>query len=294
MDSVFEQTYTNLQVVVVDDGSTDGSREIISSYSDSRLEYRFQPASGGPSAPRNTALSICRGEYVAFFDADDIMSADKIQWQLDFMLDNPSLGLSFMDYFNFDEGGKVSNVSHFESCDQLLSISNDGEAIIPSGKACMYLLRENFACCGSMMIRRDVLDVVAEFDESLKACVDFDFYYRAARFFDVGALKKISFMRRIHSNNITVDKLRMLTNYILSRTKILLVEKDPENIEILRLRLVALYVSRSREYALQGNAGLSYRDCWQVIVAFPGLALGRTKSIVKIMIRNLLVLLKIS
>jgi glycosyltransferase involved in cell wall biosynthesis len=80
LDSVLEQTYTPLELIVSDDGSTDGTRAVVDAYGDS-VRYLHQP-NGGHAAARNLGLSIAQGEFVAFLDADDLWHPEKIERQV--------------------------------------------------------------------------------------------------------------------------------------------------------------------------------------------------------------------
>jgi glycosyltransferase involved in cell wall biosynthesis len=79
--SAINQTYTNLEIIVVDDGSTDNSKNEILSLTDSRIKYKFQENQGSPNA-KNLGLSISAGKYIQFLDADDLLSSDKIENQV--------------------------------------------------------------------------------------------------------------------------------------------------------------------------------------------------------------------
>ncbi|WP_217543376.1 glycosyltransferase family 2 protein [Vibrio metschnikovii] len=83
IQSVLDQTYTNWELIVVDDSSTDNSRDIILSIKDERIRLiPLQVNSGGPTTPRNIAIKESRGEYIAFLDSDDLWSANKLDLQL--------------------------------------------------------------------------------------------------------------------------------------------------------------------------------------------------------------------
>lgn len=88
LDSILDQDYTNLEVIVVDDGSTDQSKLVINSYQDNRLIYIYQKNQGVSSA-RNHGLHLSKGEYVIFFDSDDIMSEEFISSRLSVLNQSP-------------------------------------------------------------------------------------------------------------------------------------------------------------------------------------------------------------
>ncbi|WP_157963601.1 glycosyltransferase family 2 protein [Actinocorallia populi] len=79
IESVFEQSLAELELICVDDGSTDGSRALLASYDDPRLTVRYQPNSGGPGAPRNVGLKLAAGEFVQFLDADDWLDPSALE-----------------------------------------------------------------------------------------------------------------------------------------------------------------------------------------------------------------------
>lgn len=95
LDSVFSQSYQELQVIIADDASTDGSVKRIKSYHDSGLELIQLSKNGQVSAARNLALSRVKGDYIAFLDSDDVWDSTKIEKQVSFLEENPSFGACF-------------------------------------------------------------------------------------------------------------------------------------------------------------------------------------------------------
>ena len=93
IDSVLSQTYGNLELIIVDDGSTDDTNDVVRSYSDYRLSYIRIPNWGGPAKPRNVGMEKAKGQYIAFCDDDDLWKEDKLETQLPHFSDSGIVGV---------------------------------------------------------------------------------------------------------------------------------------------------------------------------------------------------------
>ena len=106
IESVIAQTYTDWEMLIVDDSSSDNSADVIKEYAskDSRIKYlRTEKPSGSPALPRNIGIENAVGKYIAFFDADDVWLPDKLQWQVDFLEKNGyDLVYLFYEKMNWD------------------------------------------------------------------------------------------------------------------------------------------------------------------------------------------------
>ena len=223
LDSICAQTYTNLEVIVIDDGSTDATADIVRGYRD-QVRYVYQTNSGGAAMPRNTGIGMCSGDFLCFMDADDLMAPDRITLQVAFLEKCTQVSLVFCDYQNFTEKGP-SSVTHFQTCPRLWpQLQNREELIITDG--CAHLLKENFGIAGSFCMRRSLLDVESGFAPSLRNCEDFHFYFRLARHSPVGIINKVGLLRRFHAQNKSGDAFRMLDQGRRSLTMLLDTEQD--------------------------------------------------------------------
>ena len=125
IESVQAQSYTNWELIIVDDCSTDGTRELVRSYrdKDSRIRLICRKKNGGPSRAWNSAFSYMRGQYVAFLDSDDLWIPEKLQVQLQFMKEK-ECGFSFgsYDWIDGDNNplGKVIQVPAVQSYKDML------------------------------------------------------------------------------------------------------------------------------------------------------------------------------
>ena len=224
IDSILGQTYSNIEIIVVDDGSVDRTSQIVRGYKD-RVRYYYQDNSGGCAVPRNVGIKNSFGELLCFNDADDLMVPDRLEIQVDFLLRYPKVGLVFSDYRNFSDKKKYLS-THFETCPNL-QICLNGESEIIIDNACPYLARENFGIASSFLMRRILLLKESNFDSSLKSSEDFNFYYRLARHTSVGVINKVGMMRRLHTFNMSSNTEKMMSECIRSYT--LLLEGEPNS-----------------------------------------------------------------
>jgi len=262
LESIFAQTYKNIEIIVVDDGSEDTTAEVLKKYQNC-IAYFYQNSSGGPAAPRNVGIAHSHGDYLCFFDSDDIMTPDYVWRQVDFLQRNSDIGMVFCDYRNFDDLGFYEK-THFQTCPKLWSIvSNKAEVILRN--SCRMLAEENFGIMGTLMIRRSMLQYESGFNENLSSSVDFFFYYRLARFSPVGINNYLGQMRRLHTNNITNNHLKALNMGLYAYRLLRHTEKDNEAKILLKKKISTYCVDLARYYANHGDYSPSLRNELQAI-----------------------------
>ena len=103
LKSVFDQTYKDLEIIVVDDGSTDDTRAVLEKYGD-RVNYHYQD-NNGPASARNRGIKLARGKYIAFLDADDLWLPTKLEKQVALFKNRENLGFVTTGVCSFDENG---------------------------------------------------------------------------------------------------------------------------------------------------------------------------------------------
>ncbi len=166
IESVLAQTYTNIEIIVVDDGSTDDTKEIVHKYNDPMISYIRHEHNYGLSIARNSGIKIAKGDYLAFLDSDDFWLPEKLHLQMEIFRDSPaSLGLVYTAADVFDEcTGKISKMPAPSYRGQVLS----------------SLLFENRLGGGSssVLIKRVCFDSVGVFDPSLMVYEDWDMWLR--------------------------------------------------------------------------------------------------------------------
>lgn len=142
LDSVFVQTFRDIEVIVIDDGSTDDTPAILESVSEPRLKH-FRILNSGSPCARNVGLRHAHGEFVAFIDADDRWRPRKLETQLALLRAEPSVGVVFSDFVRFTEHGFLPNQFTFYPELSSLSVrsSLDGRGKVLSGDPFCELIR---------------------------------------------------------------------------------------------------------------------------------------------------------
>ena len=194
IDSALAQDHDDVQLVVVDDGSTDDTREIVSRYG-RKVRYVYQENAGVANA-YNRALELAKGDYVHFLDADDVLTPSTVG-RLAALLDKlPSAGLVHGDALVMDAGGEVHGT-------RVAPASFTGRRLIPSAEAFKELLRGCHVTTSALMLRKSVLDKVTPFRQKSVPGEDWDMWLRVAAEYDVAHLPISACYYRVHDASIT-------------------------------------------------------------------------------------------
>lgn len=102
IQSVIDQTYTNWELIIVDDCSTDNTDEVVTRFKDERIKYFHNKKNSGAALTRNRAMRVAQGEWIAFLDSDDLWMPEKLEHQINFMKEN-NYTLSYTEYERIDE-----------------------------------------------------------------------------------------------------------------------------------------------------------------------------------------------
>ncbi|MGK2948421.1 MAG: glycosyltransferase family 2 protein [Acidimicrobiales bacterium] len=175
LSSVFAQTYPHLEVVVVDNGSTDGTPGLLARWRD-RVAV-IQQSNLGLAAARNAGMAATTGELVALLDHDDLWLPDKLARQVAVAQDHPSVGLVIGDVEEFDQEGVLNASLLFPSLQRRMARHPDGVLVADLHRA---LIRRCLASCPAQtLMRRAVLDELGPFVDS--PAQDYDMYLRIAQ-----------------------------------------------------------------------------------------------------------------
>ena len=200
VESVLNQSYKNIQVIVTDDASTDNTVEEIHSLKVTypSIELLLLPRNLGNCKAFNEALKLVKGEFVIDFATDDVMMPDRIEKQVAFFGRlTPTVGVVYTDAVYINEDGKFIR-NHFEYLFHKELISH-----IPQGDVYRDVLTTYFIPGPTMMIRREVFAALGGYDESL-SYEDFDFWVRSSRIYRYAFLKeRLTSIRKLKSSMST-------------------------------------------------------------------------------------------
>jgi len=180
VDSVLRQSYTNWELIVWDDGSTDNTGDIVGLYSDDRIYYRFDD-NHGPSYARNRSAELARGDYLAFLDSDDEWMNGKLSAQVKVMDAYPQIDLLFADYMNVNAGERRT-ARAFVQCSgamKLLDVERiDDGLFIVKGGILQSLAVDDYVLPSAALLRRSATSAAGVFNEHLRGPEDFELLWR--------------------------------------------------------------------------------------------------------------------
>ncbi|AFZ00461.1 glycosyltransferase family 2 protein [Calothrix sp. PCC 6303] len=195
LETVFEQTFKDWEVLIINDGSTDGIEKWASEITDTRVTLIVQ-SHQGVSIARNHGISLSQGEYIAFLDADDLWEPTKLEKQVKYLDNHLHVGLVYTWTAFVDESAKATG---------RVSSSN------AEGKIWLQLLEnELIPCTSTVMIRRDCFDDVGMFESTLTHAEDLELWVRISKKYPVAVIKEVLTQYRQHGNNTTKSRDKML------------------------------------------------------------------------------------
>ncbi|NMF82947.1 glycosyltransferase family 2 protein [Nodosilinea sp. P-1105] len=242
IQSVLEQTHQNLEIIVVNDGSSDGTVDVVKSIQDERINI-YNHSNSGVSASRNRGIDYSSGNFLAFIDSDDLWSDDKLERQLQALLQDKSAGVAYSwTVFMHDSGEET----HFVQ----------GAQVRYEGYVFPKLLESNFVGSGSnILVRRDAIRDI-RFTVGLEAVEDYDFCLRLAKSWNYVVVPKNQIIYRKSPGSIS-SKIDRMEGQYLRLVEITYQSIVPENLMYLKktsksymYRYIAeLYLSGTRSKA---------------------------------------------
>ncbi len=189
LESVFAQSYRDFEVIVIDDGSTDGTEEALRPLFE-RIRYLSKP-NGGPASARNRGIKEARGDYIAFLDSDDLWEPKFLEVTCDYLGRHDELAMVATGWRTLPEGKHRPRVA----------------ASLLHGDLFRRLIEQRFIRTSSVLARRAFMERVGGFNEGLEVAEDYDMWLRIARAYPVAFLNVPLSWGRKHSGNLSGDRL---------------------------------------------------------------------------------------
>jgi glycosyltransferase involved in cell wall biosynthesis len=203
LNSCFAQTYKDREVVVVDDGSTDGTQEMVKELGYD-VRYYWQQ-NHGDAAARNKLIELAQGEFITFIDSDDLLMPDAVERMMHVVETEGGNVIVYGPYLRIDENGNVFGKCKRKLCSGFITTQLFQNILVHS--------------CGSMFPKK-ILREAGGFDESLVVCSDYDLWLRLSLKYRFIALAEPTFKRRRHPGNLSrtsadniVTQLEVLTRF---------------------------------------------------------------------------------
>jgi glycosyltransferase involved in cell wall biosynthesis len=269
LDSVLSQQYPHIEVITIDDGSNDDSLSILRGYGD-RIRIH-QTRRAGPAGARNAGLRLARGELIAFQDADDLWLAGKLERQVAHLLAHPEHGIVFTQFafWNALADGRFPDPA------SLIADPERWEIRQPlSGWIYAEQLEESCIGMHTPLLRREVIDAIGGFDESLLAGSDYDFWLKATYRFQAHKIADCLALYRIHDSGVTGrPKRENFAARLYQRALDTQGTKGPDgrgpSAEAIARRLSGFWIGFGLQHIERGELALGIRSMGRFIATSP-------------------------
>lgn len=261
INSLLEQSFKDFETIVVDDGSTDNTRDIINSYGDS-IKYIYQQ-NHGPASARNTGIEASKGEYIALLDSDDYFAKENLKRKLSFLEGNKHVGWVYSDWQYVDHHGNYleRGSEKFVYSDKKLS----GEIT----KELLY--SRNYISPCTVVIKRLILDDVGYFDPMIPSQEEYDLWLRISVKYPIYYLNEVLAYVTVHSDSLSGDFSKWAYGNALIIDKI---EKIlPDNFTVRRRMMDRMHADKytflARGFVQKGEFKKALNAYWQSIKRLP-------------------------
>lgn len=228
IQSVLNQTYSNFELIIVDDGSTDNTGEVVGQFSDPRIRYVRQENKGRSNA-RNHALALAKGKYITFLDSDDLYQPDKIELQVAYLDEHPETSMVYTSAYCIDEKG--DRLTHKYLATKSGYIYNYIAFFLPVT-----------ITLPTVMTYKSVMDDVGGFDERMHRFEDTDMWRRISKKYRIDAMQEFTCLLRTHTDNSLQNQNPFAIKESLAYYSQKILDEDQEiSLPIRQMGIASLY-----------------------------------------------------
>ncbi|MCB0164754.1 MAG: glycoside hydrolase family 99-like domain-containing protein [Anaerolineae bacterium] len=247
--SILNQTWTNFELIIIDDCSDEDTEAIVKSYNDPRIKFLKNKDRLGLVGNWNRCLEEAKEKYICIFHQDDVMMPDNLVKKIKILEENVSVGMVHSNVYQIGPTGNLLSKWWYFKPDP-------NEATVQSGSQVFnkLLWGVNTVCCPSVVIRRESYEKLGGFDPQLPFTADWEMWLRLALFYDIAYLPEGLVEYRRHDSNETLNFLgvKELRHSYLAKTRIL--EKYPDripNLQDVKTKLTCWYEEQAWEQAVK-------------------------------------------
>ncbi len=203
IQSVLNQSYNDIKIIVVDDSSTEDLSRIVNKYEN--IKYIRNEKNMGPSYSRNIGIKASSSPYISFLDADDIWCKDKLKLSISILESNDKIGMTCGNYKRIFLGGKTTRPFYSRP------ININFEA----------LLKNNYVASGSVTIRRSIFEEVGGFDERFRVCEDYALWLSISKITKIRYIDEVLYLYRIVQNGSSITQAAGIEQIMNQNCKII-------------------------------------------------------------------------
>lgn len=268
LTSVLGQKYQNFELIVVDDGSTDKTKDVVAEFvaKDQRIKYFYQ-SNAGLSAARNLGIKNATGDYLQFLDADDLLSELKISLQVEQMEKDTNIDISYTTAYYFEDGNeeKLYKSIALKQDDWMPKLNTSGYEVLE------VLVKQNIMPVNSVLIRASSLRKIGFFDTAMKSLEDWDFWITGAFkgfYFAFLARHEAFALIRVHKSSMSQNRQKMSGYEVIVRKRIKDLVKNCSFINPGQKKVLQRSNTRHNKVILSGlikESKFSLKECFGLI-----------------------------
>lgn len=196
--SVIRQSFRDHEIIVIDDGSTDDTAQALGPYVEECGVKYVRTENRGPAAARNTGLALCRGELIAFLDADDLWLPSKLARQMEILEADQDAAWVCSGVVVTRDGVADERLTSLRQ-----SQLDRAETLVAKGRGFEACLYHKFIITSTVVMKREVYEKVGNWNERFRRAEDGEFFLRAARRYPIAIVPELLVVKRLHGANLT-------------------------------------------------------------------------------------------